>query len=80
MLQARCRGELFTENRYDGDKVPISHEEQMSTLRQVFQAADRKERRERQQRRRPHGLAAADHLPTAPKCANPYAADAAATS
>lgn len=37
----------------DGDKVPISHEDQMSTLRQVFQAADRRER-QRRRKPRPH--------------------------
>lgn len=49
-VQARCRGGLFLDSARDGDKVPISHEDQMSTLRQVFQAADR---RERQRRRKP---------------------------
>ncbi len=34
-LQARCRGELFIECSRLDDKVPISHEEQMSTLRKV---------------------------------------------
>ena len=83
-LQARCRGELFPNARSDHDKVPVSHEDQMSTLRQVFQAADRRERRERQQRRKPAnnsdqppvngvpaGAAPADSA--TPKVANPYA-------
>ena len=34
-MQARCRGELFIECSRLDDKVPISHEEQMSTLRKV---------------------------------------------
>ena len=33
--QARCRGDLFIECSRLDDKVPISHEEQMSTLRKV---------------------------------------------
>jgi hypothetical protein len=88
-LQARCRGELFPNARSDHDKVPVSHEDQMSTLRQVFQAADRRERRERQQRRKPAnnsdqppvnempadaGPAGAAPADLAtPKVANPYA-------
>ncbi|KAK9905596.1 hypothetical protein WJX75_002717 [Coccomyxa subellipsoidea] len=86
---ARCRGELFPNARSDHDKVPVSHEDQMSTLRQVFQAADRRERRERQQRRKPAnnsdqppvnempadaGPAGAAPADLAtPKVANPYA-------
>ena len=34
-VQARCRGELFIECSRLDDKVPISHEDQMSTLRKV---------------------------------------------
>ena len=34
-VQARCRGELFMECSRLDDKVPVSHEEQMSTLRKV---------------------------------------------
>lgn len=34
-VQARCRGDLFVECSRLDDKVPVSHEEQMSTLRKV---------------------------------------------
>lgn len=35
MLQASCRGELFSDAAKQDAKVPVSHEDQMSTLRQV---------------------------------------------
>ncbi len=51
----------------------------MSTLRQVFQAADRRERRERQQRRKAPGNAEEEHPKHSPGLvANPYATAAAA--
>ncbi|CAL8471980.1 g11522 [Coccomyxa elongata] len=76
---ARCRGELFLDTHHHHDKVPVSHEEQMSTLRQVFQAADRRERRERQQRRKAPGNAEEERPKHSPGLvANPYATAAAA--
>jgi hypothetical protein len=74
--QASCRGELFADAAKQDAKVPVSHEEHMSTLRQVFRAADR---RERQRRRRPPNQAHPHpHPPPLPKepVQSPYAAAA----